>query len=819
MDPISESTEDARSSDAAWAVLAALEQQDDVVTVVRCKPPLILAKRWRADGTITPYDKAKQFRVETELVSSVRDLSRALTKLERDPHACILPGRFVGHATPKWREAVKVWDDEPGAGYTYRRDEVFEDVPRHWLLVEEDGYLPLTADPVRDPVAAIDEYIATSLPAEFRGVSYHWQLSNSAGHAKHAGMLKAHIWFWMTQPRTSAELKAWAGAVNLAADHAVFQKIQVHYTSAPVFEPGVADPVPMRSGFVEGARGDAVDLNLSAAIEAAAVIDSARKQTRVERLSAAAERDPVVAVLRDRGMLRGGQTNDGALHIECPNSSEHTTDTGDSSTVYYPANTGGFLHGNFECKHDHCREMKRHDFLRLLGIDEPIGDFEQVDIAAADSAVAPLGVVATTLDRGAAVRGFPEPFEGVLAAVVAAAVECAPKPQPELATLGALIAMAACCGGQYKLPDGMGLNLYGCNVSVTGSGKDVPRVAALEVARAGGARIIGKPASGQGLEDALVSNTGTLSEIDEIAHVLGTINDGKAPAHLRTLAENLLKLFTASRGTYFTRVLATSRDAPQSRAIESPCFNLLGSSTPEKLAEALTHGNIADGLMGRVLYAFGRDHVPLRQPGALQLPQVVREAAEKVRRGAIAADFGTVLITYAAGVDSVLHLIAVDFDREAATSTSPFAKALFARSFEKVARIAGVLAAWECPDAPTITARHAEWARQLVAASNAGVLVFAERHMHDGKVQADAAAVLAVLDRIISGALRPQKTAEIGAVREGWAARSMLLRCSKLDKKRFDDAIAHLLALDEIRQGQTKGNAEHRPVALFRKSS
>lgn len=73
------------------------------------------------------------------------------------------------------------------------------------------------------------------------------------------------------------------------------------------------------------------------------------------------------------------------------------------------------------------------------------------------------------------------------------------------------------------------------------------------------------------------------------------------------------------------------------------------------------------------------------------------------------------------------------------SGSTAFEQALRARSFEKLERIAGVLAVWDNPSAPTMRVDHVEWALKAVEASDAAVIRFTTDHMHDGEVQANAA--------------------------------------------------------------------------------
>jgi hypothetical protein len=95
-------------------------------------------------------------------------------------------------------------------------------------------------------------FIEDHLPESFDGAGFHWQLSSSAGHARNAGVLKAHVWFWLNTPMTCAELTVWSDTIGPAIDRTLYRVVQVHYTALPVFAPGVVDPVPRRCGLVAG---------------------------------------------------------------------------------------------------------------------------------------------------------------------------------------------------------------------------------------------------------------------------------------------------------------------------------------------------------------------------------------------------------------------------------------------------------------------------------------------------------------------------------------------------------------------------------------
>ncbi len=76
--------------------------------------------------------------------------------------------------------------------------------------------------------------------------------------------------------------------------------------------------------------------------------------------------DPVVGYLQDMDMVREW-SRDGRVHVECPWSDEHTSDSGPSATSWFPAGVGGFAQGHFKCLHAHCASRTDGDFLEAIG--------------------------------------------------------------------------------------------------------------------------------------------------------------------------------------------------------------------------------------------------------------------------------------------------------------------------------------------------------------------------------------------------------------------------------------------------------------------
>jgi len=215
----------------------------DSMTILFCVPGCGASKTIRAapDGTVKTvgFSAGKHFGALVQPVDGITSLSELLTELERTPNAFTIRGAPIA---------------EPDARGRYLRRKTHFATPakgRHWVMIDFDKLpLPDGLNLASDPKAAV-EHLVSRLPEECRGVSYHYQLSSSAGIGD-PRKASAHVWYWLEAPCTDAELKRWAKAVNDKAgcklvDPALFNDVQPHYTAAPVFE-GVPDPFPERSG-------------------------------------------------------------------------------------------------------------------------------------------------------------------------------------------------------------------------------------------------------------------------------------------------------------------------------------------------------------------------------------------------------------------------------------------------------------------------------------------------------------------------------------------------------------------------------------------
>lgn len=335
----------------------------ETLSVLTTTGSILLAKTWLPDGTIKPYDDAKNFKLRKVGVADIHSLHGVLLKLAGMSQSCVIRGGYIGDelALPIMR-AETGWTEN----HVLRKELVFKDRALHSVMIDVDKFAPECGMDLDDPTPAIAEFIERHLPECFYDRSYHWQLSSSAGLAKNAGVLKVHLWFWLDTAYTSAELIAWRRLHKLVqVDEAVFRVVQPLYTANPVMGDGVVDPVTARNGLYEGVFGDSVPLVID---RTAQVGGTMMKKAASEELDTAVSNDPVAQVLYARGMVLSESAR-GRLHVQCPRQDLHTDGkTGATGCAYFPAFTNGYRQGNFKCMHAACEGASQHLFTQALGI-------------------------------------------------------------------------------------------------------------------------------------------------------------------------------------------------------------------------------------------------------------------------------------------------------------------------------------------------------------------------------------------------------------------------------------------------------------------
>ena len=207
--------------------------------------------------------------------------------------------------------------------------------------------------------------------------------------------------------------------------------------------------------------------------------------------------------------------------------------------------------------------------------------------------------------------------------------------QPEMA-LGAALGIIATLGSRKFTFQGLAPNLYICNISESGTGKnsslDFTRTlfSSLKSQHLLGA---GDYVSNASLVDSLPLRQVRLDVMDEVGGKLKTMTSGKTE-YADKIGDILAELYTSSNSFYMGRALAGQNGVPVIRgATDKPCVNILSATTPTGFREGVSKDAIAKGLLGRFLFFFGNPHnKATRVRTTTKLPQKTFSQLEKLTK-------------------------------------------------------------------------------------------------------------------------------------------------------------------------------------------
>ncbi len=97
--------------------------------------------------------------------------------------------------------------------------------------------------------------------------------------------------------------------------------------------------------------------------------------------------EPILKALTEKDLIISEGRN-GEYNVVCPFAHEHTTESAESATVYWPPHTGGFAHASIKCLHAHCAGRTTEDFKEGLGI-SVLDDFDDISSEAFEPPVKP----------------------------------------------------------------------------------------------------------------------------------------------------------------------------------------------------------------------------------------------------------------------------------------------------------------------------------------------------------------------------------------------------------------------------------------------
>jgi hypothetical protein len=218
--------------------------------------------------------------------------------------------------------------------------------------------------------------------------------------------------FECTGELTKRKFKSQHGIVELLATGQQFIAVGTHPSGARYqWLAGLPDEVPVLTL-------DQVNALWSALADEFAIEDAqtTAASVKIQKLSDVMALDPVAQHLLDAGVVLRSE-RDGRLHITCPFEDEHTSESSDTATTYWPAHTGGYQYGHFHCLHAHCEHRSDQEFKDAI-------HFVDTSIAEEFSAIA----VSDDSGRGCDADHDPKPIQGDAAPQGPGAGSPTPKP-------------------------------------------------------------------------------------------------------------------------------------------------------------------------------------------------------------------------------------------------------------------------------------------------------------------------------------------------------------------------------------------------------
>ncbi|GHT74567.1 hypothetical protein AGMMS50222_03930 [Endomicrobiia bacterium] len=297
------------------------------------------------------------------------------------------------------------------------------------------------------------------------------------------------------------------------------------------------------------------------------------------------------------------------------------------------------------------------------------------------------------------------------------------KEQPILALAAAIVATGAFYGHRLRTRTNLRTNIMVFALGESGAGKDGSRVAVkilLDAMPESFSKMAcGNPISAPGLLAALNKAGGVgVFLIDEIGHFIASINGKKAPSHAAEIMGLLTQLFTSANTTFRGGEYSDrAKDAKPRVDIIQPCVCFLGSSTPDRVYNAISLDDVADGFLPRWLVLESDDIAPANNPAhknfdkstgaalAKEIPEIVGAADLSAPRCVIPDDEARqILDSFADTVDKL---------RQKAITGGSNMKYIYTRAAEHAEKLALIACEYKNA-APVITAQSAAWAVAVV---------------------------------------------------------------------------------------------------------
>ena len=333
---------------------------------------------------------------------------------------------------------------------------------------------------------------------------------------------------------------------------------------------------------------------------------------------------------------------------------------------------------------------------------------------------------------------------GFVSEVMDYCLETAPYPNVAMAFAGALALQAVLAGRKVRDPGDNRTNLYLLGLAHSSAGKDRPRKINAEILHAVGLsnHIGGRFASGEGIEDALLTEPCKVFQTDEIDGMLQSINKARDARH-ESIMGTLLTMYSSANSIFPMRRKA-GREA--AGTIDQPCLVVFGTAIPNHYYEALSERMLTNGFFARMIVLECGSRSSGREPSLLAIPGRVVETARWW------ADFrcGTGnlenwhpvprIVPQSEEARSVLIATRLEAEAEyskAETADDSVGTAVWGRASEHARKLALIYAVSENHQHPEITRAATEWASRLVLHQARRMLFMAQSHVADNPFHAE----------------------------------------------------------------------------------
>ncbi len=372
---------------------------------------------------------------------------------------------------------------------------------------------------------------------------------------------------------------------------------------------------------------------------------------------------------------------------------------------------------------------------------------------------------------------------GFVSEVMDYCLETAPYPNSAMAFAGALALQATLAGRKVRDPGDNRTNLYLLGLAHSSAGKDRPRKINAEVLHTIGlsGQIGGRFASGEGLQDALITEPTILFQTDEIDGMLQSINKARDARH-ESIMEALLTMYSSANSIFPMRRKA-GRDAPG--AIDQPCLVVFGTAVPGHFYQALSERMLTNGFFARMIVLECGSRSSGREPRLMPLPGRVLDTARwwaEFRAGTgNLENWHPVpqIVPHTAEAKDVVIETRLEAEAEyakAEAADDSVGTTVWGRVSEHARKLALIYAVSENHQQPEIGKTAASWASRLVLHQARRMLFMAQSHVADNPFHAEC---LKFLQK-----LRAAPDREL--------PHSVLLKRSKIDAKSFSGLVTTL---------------------------